>query len=320
MPAGQQRPNFSDANLKGAFFGAFDDATAPSYLPAITTSIDSKKAYEKYAWLGTAPVMREWKGGRQIHQPNESEWTIWNEKFENSLGIPVDDVRRDDTGQHELLAASLGQRAAENPILILSKLIESGESSPCFDGQYFFSNNHQEGNSGLNNNKIQVQLSGLPVLMHGSGPTSPSDDEMEKVIQEMIKALYTMKDDQGQPVNQTAQKFALVYPVNLMNQVLAALNNQTMGGGRQNTLASSKFQIDPYCDARLGWSSKLALFRTDHPVKPFIHQVEVDNEIQSITDGDSEYVIMNDEYFFGVKRIEAVGYGDYKKAVQATMI
>lgn len=320
MPAGQQRPNFSDANLRGAFFGAFDDAMAPSYLPAIATPIDSDKASEHYGWLGTAPVMREWKGGRHIHQPNEFEWTIWNKKYEASIGISVDDVRRDKTGQHEIYAASLGQRAAENPILILSDLLEAAESTPCFDGQYFFDTDHVEGGSGTNNNDISVDISALGVATHGADADNPSDEEVEKVILKMIKQLYTLKDDQGQPVNQTAREFALIAPVTLMDQVLAAVNNKTMASGRQNTLTNAtKFKIEPYFDPRLSWTAKLALFRTDHPVKGFIHQVEVDNEISSITSGDSEYVALNDEYFFGVKRIEAVGYGDYKKAVLATM-
>jgi hypothetical protein len=120
-------------------------------------------------------------------------------------------------------------------------------------------------------------------------------------------------------VNQTATSFTLVYPIGLMDAVMSALSNTVMTSGRQNTLAKSKFKIEPYCDPRLTWTAELAMFRNDHPVKPFIHQVEIDNEVQSITDGNSEYVIFNREYFFGVTRSEVVGYGDYKKAVHATL-
>ncbi len=317
MPVNARYPDFSDANIKGAFFGAFEDAMAASYLPSIATKVDSDRAYELYAWLGTTPVMREWKGGRQKNQPNEFDWTIYNKKYESSIGLSVDDIRRDKFGQFDIYSASLGQRAAENPILILSNLLINGAASPCFDGQYFYSTTHVEGLSGTQSNLLTVTLSTLPVITHGADVNNPSDEEVEKVILKMVKQFYSMKDDQAQPVNQTAKTFDLVAPINLIDQVLAATKNRIMTGGRQNTLMATDYSITPYFDARLTATNELHMFRTDHPVKGIIHQVEVDNQITSITDPNSEYVTLNDEYFFGVKRIEAVGYGDYKKAVKA---
>ena len=318
MPANQRYPQFSDANLKGAFFAAFDDAMAPSYLNSAATRIDSDKASEAYGWLGTVPVMREWKGGRQKNQLNEFDWTLYNTKYESSLGISVDDVRRDKTGQFVIRAAQMGLRAAENPIILLSDLLDAGESTACFDGQYFFDTDHVEGNSGSQSNIKSVDISELPVSLNGT-VTAPSPEEMMLSILQGIKQFYLLKDDQGQPVNQTAQEFDLIYPVGLMDAALSALSDLKLGAGRDNTLAQSKFKVNPYCDPRLSWTDQFALLRADHPVKSFLHQVEVDNEITTITDPNSEYVAFNDEYFFGVKRIETVGYGDYKKAVLVQM-
>jgi phage major head subunit gpT-like protein len=320
MPARQRYPRFSDANLRGVFHGAYDDAMAASYLNEVAMRVDSDSAFEQYGWLGTAPVMREWKGGRHLQQPNAFEWAIYNRKFESSISLAIDDIRRDKTGQFDIYASSLGQRAAENPVLLLSDLLIAAETSVCFDGQYFFDTDHVEGKSGINDNDISVTLSSLPVTSHGGSASTPSDEEMEKVILRMIRQLFSFKDDQGQPVNQSARQFAIVAPISLMDTVLAATQNKTMTSGRQNTLTTAtNFKITPYFDPRLTWTTKLALFRTDHAVKPFIHQVEVDNELSSITDPDSEHVFKHDEYLFGVKRSEALGYGDYKKAVLATM-
>lgn len=307
--AGQRYPNFSDANLRGAFFRAFEDAMAPSYLPSLTTHIESDKASELYGWLGAVPVMREWKGGRQKKQVAEYDWTIWNRLYESSLGVSVDDVRRDKFSQHEIKASELGQRAAENPILLLSTLLEDAESSACYDTQYFFDTDHVEGNSGTNNNDITYAA---------ATGTTPTVDEMIDAILENIQQFYTFKDDQGQPVNHTAKNFAMIYPVTMMKTVQKAMTLNNLANGADNPLKASSFNITPYCDPRLSWTTKFAMFRTDHPVKPFIHQIELDNEVQSITDGNSDYVILNREYFFGVTRIEAVGYGDYKKACLTT--
>ncbi len=320
MPARQSYPRFSDANLRGVFFGAFDDTMAASYLNELAMRVDSNKAFEQYGWLGTAPAMREWKGGRQLQQPNAFEWALYNKKFESSIRLSIDDIERDQTSQFDIYAASLGQRAAENPILLLSDLLIASETSVCFDGQYFFDTDHVEGNSGINNNDISIPLSGLPVILHGGGPTTPSDEEMEKAILRAVRQMYTFKDDQGQPVNQTARQFALVAPISLMDVVLAATQNKVMTSGRQNTLTTAtSFKITPYFDPRLTWTTKFALFRTDHAVKPFIHQVEYENRLSSITDPNSDHVFKHDEYLFGAKRSEAVGYGDYKKAVLATL-
>lgn len=323
MPANATYPKFSDANLQGAFFGAFEDAMAASYLPEIAMFIDSDRAYEDYGWLGALPQMREWKGGRVLNQPNEYDWTIWNKKYENTLQLPIDDIRRDKTGQFDIWAAGLGETAAENPIILLSDLLESGESQVCFDGQFFFDTDHVEGNSGTQSNDISIDISTLPVQIAGT-PTAPSDEEMEKVILQMIKQFYKLKDDQGRPVNQTAKKFVIVAPIDYMDPVLAALGNDTMANGRKNTLvaASSRkgFSFIPYFDARLSWTDKLAMFRVDHSVKPFVHQVELDTQFNLITSPDNDHVFKFDEYLWGIKKVEAVGYGDYKKAMLATLV
>ena len=319
MPASAQYPAFSDANLRGAFFQSYEEAMTKRYIDDLIMKQDSDRAFEQYGWLGTAPVLRKWDGGRHLHTPNEFGYEIYNEEFEGTLVIPIKDINRDKTGQFQVLASGMGQRAAENPQRLFSTLLEAGESSPCFDDQYFFDTDHNEG-GGVNNNDIQVDISGLPVTTHGI-VSEPSDEEMEKAILKGIKQFFTFKDDQGEPVNENAREFKAVVPIAYLDSALAAVKNEKMTSGRQNTLVTAtNFKVSVEVDPRLSWTDKFALFRTDHPVKPFIHQLETDTEFTFVNSPQNDHVFKKREYLWGVYRSEAVGYGDYKKACLVTLI
>lgn len=321
MPAKQAWPKFSDANIKGAFYRAYEETAAKAYLDELAMYVDSDQETESYAWLGNVPVMREWEGGRQLNQPNPYEWTIQNKLYELTLELPVDDIRRDKTGQFAKWAARAGKSAAMNPVRLLSALMVNGESSVCYDGQYFFDTDHQEGLSGFNSNKISFDLSDSPAQVHGT-PTRPSAEEMEYAIIEAVTALYSMKDDQAEPVNQDAQEFAIIAPVGYMSSVLAATKSMSMAYGRDNTIKTTDWKFKPYFDARLttwGSGNKFGVFRTDDPMKPFIHQVELDTDIVYIDDPKADVVFRTRKYQWGASRLEGLGYGDYKKAVLVSL-
>jgi len=324
MPTRQEYPQFSDRNLRVEFRNSFEEAAAKTYIPSLSTFVKSTREYESYAWLGTPPVMREWKGGRQIKKPTDFSWVIYNKKYEATIGLPIEDIERDTTGQFINWAQDLGQRAAENPVILMSNLLLNGETFVGFDGAAFWSTSHDEG-GGTNVNKITASLAALGVTDTGT-TTDPSPQAMSKIIFKMIQQLMTFKDDQGQPVNQTASNFAIVSGLGLMPAISAAVNQMIFAQGSQNPLmvtgntnGGRRWNFETYFDPRLTWTTKLAIFRTDTPVKPFFHQVERDNRIVYQTDPNSDRVFERDEYAWGVSRIEGVGYGDYKKTVLATI-
>src|SRR5690606_24399057 len=116
---------------------------------------------------------------------------------------------------------------------LLSTLLLNGASSLGYDGSYFFATDHSEGSSGTQSNKISVDISGLPAQVHGS-TTAPSVEEMQQAILAGIAKMLSFKDDQGEPMNENAQRFLVVVPVGLYLVAVAAVSTIATAALQQN--------------------------------------------------------------------------------------
>src|SRR5574343_776002 len=130
-------------------------AVTAMILPAIETSMNSgwanevgmyftsDQATETYAWIGDAPAMREWVGARNAKGFTENNISITNKKFEATVGIPVDDLRRDKTGQLRVRVGQLTERAGAPHWEKLVTDLLTGNGT-CYDGKAFFADDHSE--------------------------------------------------------------------------------------------------------------------------------------------------------------------------------
>ena len=144
----------SSRAIIGSFYRRLKQNSGLKWVEAISNYFQSDQDSETYNWLGQVPVMREWAGGRQAKGFTTNGLTIENKHFEATLEVPVKDLRRDKTGQTRIRINELADRTNSHWAQLLSKLIVSGESTVCYDGQYFFDTDHEEGKSGQQSNKI----------------------------------------------------------------------------------------------------------------------------------------------------------------------
>jgi phage major head subunit gpT-like protein len=307
----------SSRAIIGAFFAAIEADLGNTWIPGISMEFDSNQESETYKWLGMAPAMREWIGGRQAKGLRENGITIWNKKFEGTLEVMGDEIRRDKTSQVMLRVGELATRANTHWASLLSTLIINAESAVCYDNQYFFDTDHTEGSSGSQSNDLSIDISALPCSVHGS-TTLPSPQEMSMVIMQLIANILGFKDDQGEPMNENALNFLVMTPISLFNVATAAISSSTFGGGETNIVPASKFNIQVAANARLTWTEKIAVFRTDGQVKPFIRQNEIPVQISAIAEG-SELEFKEDKHWYGVMASRNVGYGYWQQACLGTM-
>lgn len=197
---------------------------------------------------------------------------------------------------------------------LLSTLIVNGESAVCYDGQYFFDDDHSEGSSGSQSNDITTDISGLPASVHGSA-TNPSPEEMLQAILLSISQMHTFVDDQGEPINELAQEFLVLVPVGLSNAARSALSMARISGPSTFSVdgMSIKLAVNPRLTAA-GWTDKFVTFRTDGSIKPLIRQEETRPELK-IKDEDSEFAFDNDAIQLGIDTWRNVGYGRWQGAV-----
>jgi len=283
----------------GRFYQTLEETILRSWVEAISMYFGSDQDSETYKWLGMSPAMREWIGGRNPQGLRQNGITIENKTYEASLEVSVDDLRRDKTGQLRVRIDELAVRAVQHWMKLLTTLIEDGESTNGYDSQYFFDDDHSEGSSGTQTNDLDSDdYSELNVTTS----TNPTADELADVIMKMIQHLFTLKDDQGEPMNNSARQFLVMVPIPFLGAAAQALRSKqldTGSGTRDNPLLNEDWKISLAANPRLTWTTKLALFRTDGRAKPFIRQEE--------------------EGVYGVKAIRNVGYGYWQYAILATL-
>lgn len=303
----------------GEFFNRLQQYMGASWITAIARLFDSDQESETYKWLGQSPAMREWLGGRHAKGLRESGVTIVNKKYEGTMVIPCDWIRRDKTGQIMIRIAELAQRTGSHWATLLSTLIANGTgdtSGLCYDGQYFFDDDHSEGDSGTQKNLLtSSEVAALGVTT----PTAPTVAEAIKAILGVIAYMLGYKDDQGEPMNADAKNFLVMTSVTLWPYMVHAILGEP--SDESNVLKELKkqgFIVSVAANPRLTYTTQFVTFRTDAPASALIRQEEEAVSVSAVAEG-SEEEFNNDRHLYGVKAIRNVGYGFWQQAAHATL-
>lgn len=307
----------SSRAIIGEFYKALSQDVGARWISLLSMLFTSDQDGEEYKWLGMSPMMREWVGGRNAKGFRENGITIKNKHYEATMEVLVKELRRDKTGQVLVRIREMAQRTNAHWASLLSTLILNGPSAVGYDGQYFFDTDHSEGDSGTQDNDIQVDISALPASVHGV-VTAPSVEEMQQSILKGVVQILSFKDDQGEPMNEDAANFLVMVPVPLYLVGSKAVSLPIGTGVTEQNLPAG-LNIDVVTNGRLTWTDSFSIFRTDGNVKPFIRQQETEVQMKAKAEG-SEYEFDNDAHQYGVDTWRNVGYGYWQHACYVTMI
>lgn len=297
----------------GKFYRALEQDIGDTWVPNVSMLFNSDQESETYAWLGQSPAFREWVGARQAKGITEQSITIANKKFEATLEIPTDWIRRDKSGQIDVRINELAGRANAHWASLLSTLIINAESALCYDGQYFYDTDHVEDDSGTQSNSITSDI---------TTTTAPTSAEFQTAILMAVQKLLSFKDNQGEPMNENARKFLVVVPVPFLAAAATALGATVIGQTSNNIQALGSlggFTFGLAVNARLTWTTKFALFRADGPTAAFIRQEEEPIKVSALAEG-SDIEFTHDLHRYGVKAMRNVGYGYWQRSVLTTFV
>lgn len=303
--------SLSSRAIIGEFYARLDQDLGNTWIPGVSREFMSNQESETYKWLGMAPAMREWIGGRQPRGFRANGITIENKRYEATLEVSMDEIRRDKTGQVMARVQELAARTNAHWASLLTALIIAGESMACYDGQFFFDTDHAEGDSGTQSNDITNDI---------TTPTAPTAAEMQSSILLATQAILGFKDDVGEPMNESAREFLVMIPVSYLAATAAALGATVINQTSNNIMALGSlggFAYRMAVNPRLSWTTKFALFRTDGPVSALIRQSEEGVTVDALAEG-SEEEFKNDRHLYGVKARRNVGYGYWQKACLVT--
>ncbi|MCX5497321.1 Mu-like prophage major head subunit gpT family protein [Kaistia dalseonensis] len=138
-------------------------ASTTALYKSVAMEVPSGGAKNEYPKLDELPGLREWIGDRQVNDLSAATYEIVNKPFEGTVGINRDKIEDDQIGLFTPIAAQLGQTAAEFPDLLTFGLLKKGDSTVCFDGQYFFDTDHP----GFNEAGNVISVSNMQA---GAGP------------------------------------------------------------------------------------------------------------------------------------------------------
>lgn len=305
--------------ILGFFYEQLEMSRDKGWAERIGMLIQSDQESETHKWLGMSPALREWLGGRHAKGLRENGITITNKKFEASLEIGVDDLRRDKTGQIEVRVGEMADRVVQHWASLLSTLIVNGTSGLCYDGSAFYATDHVDGDSGSYKNKL---TSSEVTALNVATPAAPTSEEMALAILGVIGHMYSFKDDQGEPLNEDARKFLVHVPANLWSPTAQAVTKNMLassGGAIDNPLKGlDNLDVSLAVNPRFSGTSVFYVHRLDGRAKPFILQNELDLQTTWL-DENSEYAVKTDNMLLALKAIRNVGYGMPQQSCHATL-
>lgn len=292
----------------GRFYRRLEEYARTAWWTRLAMHFSSNQEAETYRWLGMVPQVREWRGGRRVKPLRSQGVTIVNKTWEATVRVDADEQRRDKTGQIMVRVNELARRVATHPNKLLTTLVLGGDAAACYDGRSFFAADHAEGDSGTQSNAITHDA---------ATPTAPTETEMREAIVQGIAQLLSLRDDQGEPINETAREFMVMVPMPFLASTLVALSGQTVAATSNPLAAGEPFRVTWVANPRLPWTDKFALFRADGSTRPFIFQEELPVQIQVLAEG-SELEVNENQHQYGVKAIHEAGYGFWQDACQVT--
>lgn len=295
----------SSRAVQGMYFLRLAQAIALSWVVALSGSkpYPSDMETEEYGWLGQVPGMREWIGGRQAKGLRDQSYQIRNKKYESTIEFKLKELRRDKSGQVEIRINEHVDRADSHWAELLTDLLNAGEAEVCYDGQYFFDTDHEEGDSGQQSNLLSIDV---------ATPTAPTAAQMSDAIFKAVQQLMGFKDDQGKSMNSAARKFLVLVPTTFMQVAASALSDTIIvdgGTSRTNTLVKNdRFSVEFDVNPDLDWTDGFVVVRTDSQVPPMIRQEEDDVEVSAKAEG-SEFEFDYDAHQYGLRASRAAGFG-----------
>lgn len=292
----------------GRFYRRLEEFAQAAWWTRLAMRFASTQESETYRWLGMAPQVREWKGGRQVRPLRSAGVTVMNKVWESTIRVDADEQRRDKSGQVLVRVNELARRVATHPNKLLSDLMLSGATTNGYDGVPFFSASHTEGDSGTQSNSITYDA---------ATPTAPSEEEMRAAIVKGISQLMSIVDDQGEPLGEGAREFLVIAPMGLLSSTLTALASQLIDSSSNPLVGGGPFRVDWVANPRLTWTDRFAIFRVDGQTRPFIFQEELPVQIQALAEG-SELEVNENQHQYGVKAVHAAGYGMWQDACLVT--
>lgn len=258
------------------------------FWPRFAMRSPSSAAEEIYHWLGAVPGMRKLVDEIQIRNLSAHRYTIVNDEFESTAAVKEADIERDTFGVYNPLFAAMGMAAAQHPDELLGALMVAGFATECYTGKNFFDSNHEPKKGGTK---------------FSNAGTKKLSAANYRIARANIKSRLNAE---GRPMN-LGRDLVLVVSPTYESTGREILQAEKIGNNTNVDRGTAKLEVWPQLSA--AGEHYWFLIETGYPVKPFIHQVEKEPTLASLTNMESDHVFKKHEYLYQAYGRYNAGYG-----------
>lgn len=281
-------------------------AATPVY-ERLATMAPSTGEQETYAWMADVPRFREWLGERTYNNLAAHNYTLLNKDWEDSFAVPRNKIEDDSYGIFGSRFQALGEASRLWPDDMLLTALEAGDTSLCYDGQYFFDTDHPT-------NLFDVNMGTQANLLTGAALTQTTYYAAKAAMQKF-------KSESGEKMGIIPD--LLIVPPALEKTAKEIIKADTIAQVfGSNTAAAapsnvSKGDVDVMVWERLTSDTTWYLLCTKKPVKPFVFQQRKAPEfVDKGTDSRDEDVFKRKQFLYGADSRGNMGYSLWFLAIQ----
>jgi len=285
-------------SLKTTFNQAFEGA--PSQWQKTAMLVPSGSSQSDYAWLSRFPKMRKWLGDKVIKSLSAFNYSVVNDDWEATVAVKRNDIEDDTLGIYAPQAQEAGYSAKNLPDEIVSDLKNDAFESECYDGQYFYDDDHPVGestDSNLGTAALSAATTALALASYGAARL----------------AIMTMTDDEGRPLGLIPDVLEVPPALEATGRLL--LENPKLTDESPNPyIGTAELVVNPRLTSSTAWF----LHVTKRPIKPYIYQERKKPVFVEQTGMDNDDVFMRGEFKFGAEARAAGGYGLWQMSYGST--
>jgi len=285
-----------NTQLYAGFLKPFEGSA--TFYKDVCSLVPSNSASNTYPIRAAFPQMREWTGERVYNDVAVHSHVISNKRYELTMSVNADDVRDHSYGAALLDVASLGERAAQHPDLLVATLMSNGHALLCYDGQNFFDTDHP----------IDVKAGTGTQLNYSASGVALTTANWELVRGRMAD----FRDDKNEPIG--VRPNLLVVPPQLEGTARRILEAETEGNNTNVNKGTAKvLVVERLAAAATTWYA----LDTRMAFKPFIFQLNDPAKFTMMTDVRDDNVFRFNRFDYGVDGRWAAGLGAWFRAYKA---
>lgn len=289
------------------------DAT-PVWWNQVATEVPSSTASNTYGWMQKLITLSEWLTERTVKNVAAHSYQIANKDWEGTIAVDRNDIEDDNLGIYtSMVVPELGLAARKHPDQLMAALLQNGQTSLCYDGQFFFDTDH-------------------PIGPNVAGTQSNYDASSKPLTQanflDVRAKMMAFKGEDNQPLSIVPD--LLVVPPALEgtarkileSELIAEPQSATVGGnavtgtaGVSNvTRGMGRVLVVPEL---AGADTTWYLLATSRPIKPFVLQMRKAPQFISKTAATDDNVFERKQFLYGVDGRWNAGYALWFLAYKA---